>query len=125
MTEYRPQRDYDGLAIVLEEVYQKAEGPMRDAVVALHTALRRAAQAEDADTELARLKNAQAALVVLRDFQEQMGYDTHGPERMQELLSRAQERLERGLPAETPSRRRGRSSFGPGLSLALALCLTV
>jgi hypothetical protein len=125
MTEYRPQRDYNNLAIVLEEVYQKAEGPMRDAVVELHTALRRTAEAGDPDTELARLKNAQAALVVLRDFQEQMGYNTFTPERMQELLAQAQERLERGLPAETPSRRNDRGSSRRGLSIAVALFLTI
>ena len=124
MTEYIPHGNYEGLATALEEVWQNAPaGPFRDAAVEVHAALKRAAEAEDGETERARLKIAQEALVVLRDFQEQMGYDPFGPELMQELLADAQESLERGFASKEASRRGDRGFSRRGLSIAVALCL--
>jgi hypothetical protein len=126
MTEYLPHGNYEGLADALDEVYHHLpEGPFRDAVVDVRTALKSAAEADNGETERARLKIAQDAFHVMRGLLEDLPYDKIGPEHIQILLTQAQQSLERGFASREASRRNDRAASGLKLSLALALCLTV
>jgi hypothetical protein len=126
MTEYLPHGNYEGLAGILDMLYERVpEGPFRDAVVEARTALKGAAEADNGETERARLKIAQEALRIVRDFAEESRYDTFGPEDFLELLNHAQESLERGFASKEASRRGDRGFSGRGLSIAVALCLAV
>jgi hypothetical protein len=130
MTEYQIKHDYNRTALVLEEAYPNVKGPLLDVVAELHGILKRAATADNKDTELACLKNAQETLNVMQDLLEEQhqgaGHIHRSMERLQEILRDARYRVERGLPPDESMRgRESGASSGRRLSLALALCLTV